>query len=161
MLYSNMSLHIVSKNNIISNDLTNFVSTIYMNFEHLTQFPNLKHTKKDIESTLKSENSQIYLIIVNNKIGAYLIGNILTLDDGRKVLFVAYLFTSKLFRRRGFATKLMELVENKAKLYNLDGVMLMCDTENQKVYDFYLSRGYMSDLILRNYSRFEVLTKVV
>ena len=99
--------------------------------------------------------------MINNKIGAYLIGDILTLDDGRRVLFVTYLFTSKLFRRRGYGTKLMELAENKAKMFKLDGVMLMCDIENKQVYDFYLTRGYMSDLILRNYSKFEVLTKVV
>ena len=155
-----MSLHIVSKNNINQNDLTNFINTIYMNFEHLKYFPSLKHTKEEIESTLKSKNSQIYLILINNKIGAYLIGDILTLDDGRKVLFVTYLFTSKLFRKRGYGTKLMEIAENKSKMFNLDGVMLMCDTENKQVYNFYLTRGYMSDLILRNYSKFEVLIKV-
>lgn len=156
-----MSLHILSKNNIINKDITNFVNVVYMNFEYLKKFPDLKHTKKDIELIFESKNPQIYLVMINNKIGAYLIGSIMILNDGRKVLFVSYLFTSKIFRNRGYGTKLMELAENKAKMFNLDGVMLTCDTSNNKIYDFYLSRGYMSDLILRNYSRFEVLTKIV
>ena len=37
--------------------------------------------------------------------------------------------------------------------------MLTCDSENEPVQNFYLMRGFMPDLILRRYNKFDVLYK--
>jgi ribosomal protein S18 acetylase RimI-like enzyme len=132
-----------------------------MNFSHLSINPNLKHNHVDIERTIRSKDSQIYLYLVNKKIAAYLIGEITRLEDGRNVFYIAYLFTGKKFRKMGFASKLLETAKQNAKMYKLDGVMLTCDSHNSQVCDFYRTRGFMEDVILRTYSRFEVFTQIV
>lgn len=155
-----MSLHVVNNISLQNSDLTYLVHMIYINSEHLSKIPNLKHTKIEILKLLKSEKSQVYFYILNKKIVAYLIGEIITLlNDNRKVFYISYLFTSKHFRNMGFASKLINVSENKVKIDNLNGIMLTCDTENNNVYDFYTKKGFMPDLILKNYSRYEILFK--
>lgn len=136
-----------------------FVNTVYNNFIHLQGVQNLSHTKDDIRKVLNSENPQLYVILINGKIASYLLGEIVNLNDGRIVLYVTYIFTAKKFRALGHATKLLKVADEIAKKNNLDGVMLTCDSENDYVYNFYLKRGFMPDMLLRQYSKYEVMFK--
>jgi ribosomal protein S18 acetylase RimI-like enzyme len=95
----------------------------------------------------------------NGAIAAYLIGEIIKLNDGRIVLYINYLYTSKYFRNRGLASKLIDVAEQIVKAEKLDGLMLTCDTENNIIYNFYLKKGFMTDLILRRYEKYDVLYK--
>ena len=81
------------------------------------------------------------------------------LADGRRVFYISYVFTSKPFRNKGFASKMINYVEALAKEFHFDGILLTCDTENEEVYNFYLSRGFMPDLVLRQYKKHDVLYK--
>jgi ribosomal protein S18 acetylase RimI-like enzyme len=154
-----MSLHIINNDKLKSTNLALFTTVIYKNFIHLTQYKNLQHTKQEIYRILTSDTAKVILIMVNKTIAAYLIGEIMSLHDGRSVFYVNYIYTSKLFRNRGFGSSLMKVVENTVKNDGLDGIMLTCDTENKTVYIFYLKKGFMPDLILRRYEKHEVLYK--
>jgi len=154
-----MSLHIVK--NVRQENSGKLINTIYDNFIDLSNYPDLKHTKNELSRLILSKNSKICFIMVNKKIAAYLIGEIIDLVDGRRVFYVNYLYTGNMFRKQGFASKLMKYVEAVVNEYQLNGVLLTCDTENQNVHNFYLSRGYMPDLMLRRYQKFDVLYKEI
>lgn len=149
----------VSKTKLKNSDLNNLINTIYINFYDLSKYPELKHSKKDITDLLLSDNIQVYFYIVKKKIAGYMIGDIMDLNDGRKVFYITYIFTAKQFRRNGIASKLLDYIQDKVNVYNLDGIMLTCNSENTKVYDFYLNKGFMPDLLLRRYTKYEILFK--
>ncbi len=153
-----MQLYIINNQQLANFNLSYMTDTIYDNFKDLAIDTNLKHTKEEIYRVLKTNQSQVYLILdENNIITAYLIGEIITINDGRKILYITYLFTAPRFRKLGLASKLIDTAQNIVANNNLDGIMLTCDTHNESVYNFYLKKGFMPDLVLRNYSRHEVL----
>lgn len=154
-----MSIVIISVNKLQNSKLTNFVNSIYNNFNHLIQNNKLKHTKDEIYRILKSTTAQVFLFLINNKIAGYLIGEIITLNDGRIIFYISYIFTAKQFRNVGIASKLIEIAEKITNDNNLDALILTCDTFDKKTYNWYLKKNFMPDLILRTNTRYEVLSK--
>jgi GNAT superfamily N-acetyltransferase len=152
-----MSLHIIR--NITPEKSKKLVDMVYRNFLDLTDYPELKHNKKELTRLVTSNKSKTIFIIVKNKIAAYVIGEVLELIDGRQVFYINYLFTAKQFRKKGFASKLMDYIDEIVVKLNYDGIMLTCDTENYEVYNFYLSRRFFPDLILRQYKKHDVMYK--
>lgn len=150
---------IISHDTLKNNNLKLFTDVIYKNFIHLSNNTELKHTKQEIYKVLKSNNAQVYLIMKNKSIVSYLVGEITKLNDGRNVLYITYLFTSDKFRNYGLASKLLKLSDEICSKNNLDGIMLVCDTENDYIYNFYLMKNFMPDMILRRYSKYDVLFK--
>jgi len=154
-----MSVNIISSDQLSHHNLDHFTNTIYDNFADLAQDESLNHTKTEIFRVLKSPMSQVYLILENKKIIAYLVGEIMDLNDGRRVLYITYLYTAPRFRKQGLASKLLDTANHIANKNYLDAVMLTCDSNDKYVYNFYQKKGYMPDLTLRRYSRYEVLSK--
>jgi GNAT superfamily N-acetyltransferase len=150
-------LHVVR--NITHIKARKLVNAIYLNFLDLSDYPELKHNRHELMRLVTSEKSKVILIMVDGKIAAYLIGEIMDLDDGRRVFYISYLFTSKIFRGKGFASRLMRYADELVKNFEFDGIMLTCDTEDEEVHNFYLARGFFPDLILRNYKKHDVLYK--
>lgn len=138
-----------------------FVDMIYKNFIELCNYEELKHNKKELKRLVTCQTAKILLIMVNKKIAAYLVGKVMELNDGRRVFYISYIYTSKHFRRQGFCSKLLNFVEDMSKKFGFDGIMLTCDTENEQIYNFYLMRGFMPDLILRKYDKHDVMYKKI
>jgi ribosomal protein S18 acetylase RimI-like enzyme len=156
-----MIIKVVSINKIKTSKLNYFTNVIFNNFLHLQNVSNLSHSKKNIFEVLTSKEPQIYLVLNDDKkIIAYLVGEIVELVDGRKVLYITYLFTSKKHRKNGCASKLLYVAEDIIRKQNLNGLMLTCDSENPYVYDFYLKKGFMPDILLRTYKKYEVMYKM-
>lgn len=140
------------------------VDTIYLNFEYLKDIPNLKHTKQEIRRELTNPNG-ITLVLYhkeknncNDKIIGYITGEIMRLNDGRLVFYIAYFFIGKNYRKHGLGSTLINRIIKKANDMNLDAVVLTCDTYDNKVLDFYLYKGFMYDPYLRRYDRHDVLS---
>ena len=83
----------------------------------------------------------------------------MNLNDGRNVFYVTYIYTSEQFRNKGIASKLLEKVDEIVGKNNLDGVLLTTDIEDNITYEFYLKKGFMPDIVLRTYDKFDVLFK--
>jgi ribosomal protein S18 acetylase RimI-like enzyme len=135
---------------------------IYKNFIDLVEDPKLLHTYDEINKLLHRDKVQFYVYMYQNKIIGYLIGDILPLQNGynkRNVFFINYIFVAKQFRSSGLGNFLLNFAINNATKYNLDGIMLICDTLNKKVYNWYIKRGFMLDIELRRYSRHDVFFK--
>ena len=154
-----MSLHIIK--NVKLEESQNLVNMIYYNFENLAEYEELMHNKAEIRRLVTDPHSKIIFILVNNRIAAYLVGEIKDLNDGRRVFYISYIYTAEKFRKQGFASQLLKYVETITKKFKYDGIMLTNDVEDEDVHNFYLMRGFMPDLILRRYNKFDVLFKPI
>jgi len=141
-------------------NLKNLTKTIYENFIELENYPILSHTKKTILETLNKPDC-IFIINYDEKkkrIIGYLLGYIEYINnDNRKVFFVSYLYVSSKYRTHGIGSKLMNIAHELTQSMKCDGTMLICDTEDEPVYNFYLRKQYMPDMNLRRYEKHEVM----
>jgi len=143
-------------------DSANLVDVIFTNFEYLSNNTELKHNKTELYRLVTSPSAKIYFILDDTKrVMAYLVGEIMTLNDGRLVFYVSYLYTASMYRNKGVASMLMAYVDVYAKKMLYDGVMLTTDTSNVSLMHFYESRGFVRDVLLRRYARYDVMYKVV
>ena len=144
------------------NNLNSFVDIVYNHFIDLSNDEKLKHTKDDIKKLIESENFRGYIVRYNGKyIIGYILGEITHLNDGRDVYFISYLYTVKNFRNHGIASKLIDWAKNNMKKEFVYTMMLICDTGNKKLVDFYMKKGYMLDMILRRYEKHDVFSSVI
>lgn len=152
-----MQVYIIQ--NVKPEKANKLVNMIYYNFIELTKYPELKHNKKELLRLITSKDMKLILILINKKIVSYLIGENMELNDGRRVFYISYIFTCKKFRGQGLATKLMNYIEKYAKKFNFDGIMLTSDQDDEYIDNFYKLRGYMPDMILRQYKKHDVMYK--
>ncbi len=137
------------------------VKIIYNNFLYLEPEPKLNHNPQAIEEILNDKNVVLFLFMHNGKIGAYLLAQIMNLQDGRKVLYISYIFVSKTFRTQGIGSKLIKNAEQYAYEKRCDGVMLIYDTRRKELRRFYDKHGFMLDFQLRRYENNDVFYKVI
>jgi ribosomal protein S18 acetylase RimI-like enzyme len=154
-----MLIVILGKNELKKFDLKLFSSVVFSNFSELDN-ETLDHSENSIYNLLKSDSVKLYLIVSNDhKILAYILGKIMKLNDGRDVFYITYLYTSSEHRNKGYASILINLV-NKTKIdEKLNGIMLTCNSTDDKIYNFYINKGFMPDIILRTYAKHEVMFK--
>jgi len=151
-----MEIALITNALLKSSNTDLLVDTIYDNFKNLGDIEKLNHNKKEIERILKSNNSFVLFIMKNKKIIAYLIAEKILLADGREVLYIYYLFTSQKFRNMGLASTLLDTSKQFSNKNNCTGIMLTCDTDNTKVHNFYLKKGFMPDMLMRTYNKYDV-----
>ena len=132
---------------------------IFKNFSSLEKYKELTHNLKHIKQLLDLPYSKIIAIIENNKIISYMIISHSQLRN-RNVTYLYYIFTSIQFRNKGIGTELLNYLEEYTKRYKLDGIMLICDS-SKKIYNWYMTKGYMIDIIYKTNSRFECLYKPI
>jgi ribosomal protein S18 acetylase RimI-like enzyme len=136
-----------------------FVNIIFLNFPELIQIEKLKHTKEQIKKLLTSNKMNGFLVY--NKKGvliAYIIGELINLNDRRTTFYISYLYVANKYRKKGIAKKLMSLIVSKCRKIGIRNITLTVDTDNKSIYDFYLKWGFMPDQILRTYDKYDVLT---
>lgn len=152
-------MNIVLINKLSNDEIERFANIIYKNFIELASIPELKHNVQEISNIFKEKTFYGLMLMKDNKIIGYIIGKNIDLDDGRNIYYVDYIYINKANRDYGYGTKLMDMVEQKALKERLKGVMLICDTDNKLVYNFYTRRGYLPDSVLRRYGQHEVMFK--
>jgi len=151
----------LTNNELTGKNLEYFTNVIYNNFIDIAETTHLNHTKHDIFQTLNSSSVNVCCLTINKKIVAYLVSTTMVLSDGRYALYIYYLFTSKKHRNNGYASKLLEKSEDIAKHNNISYIVLTCDISNKKLFEFYKSRNYQIDSLLKNNTKHEVLSKLV
>ena len=139
-------------------NINNLVETIHNNFLELSKYPVLKHNKYEIHRLLTSPNLIMFTIYNDGNMIAYLIGEIIVLNDGRKVLYISYLYVSSKYRGMSLGSNLLKMAIDKASALNMNSVVLIVDTEDQRALDFYMKKGFMYDQYLRRYDRYDVLS---
>lgn len=137
------------------------VNNIYKNFLDLSQDSRLNHNKLEIKKTLNSEGVVLFLLLQNNKIIGYLLGEIMDLKDSRHVLFISYIYVVKYMRNNRLGCKLMSLAISYGMDNRLDGIMLIYNTSDRKLARFYDKYGFMLDFHLRRYESHDVFFKIL
>jgi len=158
---SNITFRIIKGNRLklINKEiLQNFASIVYNNFISLSDYPNLKHTHEEIQKILTSSNLIMICAYSNNKMIGYIIGESMRLDDNRYVLFISYLYVGLKYRRQKLGTKLLHMITNEAIQNKINYIMLIADTEDSKIVNFYMMEGFMYDAYLRRYDKYDVFT---
>ena len=105
----------------------------------------------------------MFLLVLNesNQIIGFLVGQKIKLDNRRKVLFIKYIYVAELHRHIGIGTQLMDMIESIGYTRKLSGMMLIFDTSNKTLFQFYENRGYMLDFNLRRYEKHDVFYKTI
>jgi GNAT superfamily N-acetyltransferase len=137
------------------------VNIIYNNFLYLEPEPKLNHNTKAILDILNNKDVVLFLFMKDSKIGAYLLGQIMILEDGRKVLYISYIFVSKSLRTKGVGSLLLKKAEQYAYTSYCDGIMLIYDTRRKELRRFYDKHSFMLDFQLRRYQNNDVFYKVL
>jgi ribosomal protein S18 acetylase RimI-like enzyme len=135
-----------------------FVNTIYNNFIHLSNNHQLEHNRNELKRLLSSNNMLSYVAYHDTNIIAYIIGETKQLNDGRVVFYISYLYVGNKYRGMKLGSKLMSLIIQKCNLMGTTFVMLTCDTQDSKVYEFYKKMKFITDPILQNFTQHEILT---
>lgn len=141
-----------------SKNLPNLTNTIYKNFLGLSSYPVLKHTKQEITRLLTSPNMIMYMAINNKQVIGYLTSEIIRLDDGRMSQFISYLYVQSAYRSKSLGSALLNCLLSESNKLNLNTIMLVTDTADKPVLNFYMAKGFMYDLHLRRYDRYDVLS---
>jgi ribosomal protein S18 acetylase RimI-like enzyme len=151
----------ISSQDIINRKTCNLDNMIFNTFINLSNIPELKHNIMEIKKILNNPRVQFYIYMIDNMIAGYILGETIVLNDGRHVLYITYLFTAPKYRNHGIASSLLTYAEQYVINKNLNGIMLTTDTQNLKLFNWYLEKGFMADTTLRNYGRYEVLYKII
>ena len=144
--------------NLSENKKQIFTNLIYYNFIKIADNDKLKHNKNEIYNLLSNPAHFFIVYMINNKILGYIVGEIMNLNQ-EPILFITYIFTSPYHREGGIGHILMNYIENYASNNNCRKIMLTCDTDDKKIYDWYLKMGYMPDMHFRTYDRYDSLSK--
>jgi len=153
--------HIISSKDLNESRSNKISNMVFSNFSFLDKYPHLNHNIKEINKIINSTTSHTLLYTLDGSIVAYVMCDIMNLKDGRKVLYIDYIFVVPQFRHAGIGKKMLTYTFNTAKQNNLSGVMLTSDSQDQYVYNWYLDYGFMPDVLLRTYNRHEILYKAL
>jgi ribosomal protein S18 acetylase RimI-like enzyme len=148
----------VNNKNISKYQTQILAHTIYNNFPDLIQEPSLKHNIDEITRLLLSKNMMGYLIYKDNKVISYLFGEFMRLRDSRIVFYINYLYVAVCVRNHGLGSRLINNLNRDVLNMNAKYILLSCDTENDRIFDFYQKKGFMPDLMLRKYSKYDILS---
>jgi len=146
----------VNRHKIHSN-ISIYTKIIYENFIELTQFSNVKHTPQDIYALLESENMVGYVIIYAKKIIGYLFGEYTSLNDGRNVYYLSYIYIAPKYRKAQLGTKLLIKLINMCNHRGTKFIILTCDSQDKKVMNFYKKFGFINDPVLKRSDRYMVM----
>ena len=117
--------------------------------------------KTEIQKTLDSDGVVLFLILHENKIIAYLLGEVMNLQDSRHVLFISYIYVVNNMRNKKLGCKLMSLAISYGIKQRCDGIMLIYNTSDRKLERFYDKYGFMLDFHLRRYELHDVYFKIL
>jgi ribosomal protein S18 acetylase RimI-like enzyme len=134
-----------------------YIDIVFNNFIELAKLQYVKHTRQDIYNLLSSEKMFGYIVKYNDKIIAYMFGEISQLSDGRNSYYLTYIYVAQKYRHLKIGSLLLSKIIEHCKHHGIPFIVLTCDTEDEKVMRFYKKFGFILDPILRNNKRHDVL----
>jgi GNAT superfamily N-acetyltransferase len=139
-------------------NIDRFAKIIYINFIDLQNQPDISFSIEDITTTLSSNNFLGWLLLHDSgSIIGYMIGELKTLDDGRRVYFLSYFYVIKKYRGHGIGFKMMMNMIQYLKTINIQFVMLISSIYTD-AFRLYSKLGFVPDPVLKiNNSSYAVL----
>jgi len=166
MLYrsNEVSSHIIfyklTGRELLEIDVRKFVTVCYKNFDSLDEVTGADHSQQSIYHRLKSPNSILILAVNGKSIVGYLIAQPIE-HNLRKLMHIYYLYTSSLFRGKGIATYMLNIIQRHSHNMGINTLSLTYDTYDKKLTRFYLNNNFSYDEELRSLQRYDMLVKYV
>ena len=144
----------------IKGNLVQISDMIYDHFIDLSQYPELKHSVREIFMLIQKDDFKGFFVYnQQNRLVGYLVGEIIITDDGRRTFYISYLYTTPAYRNKGIATSLINIVINNCiNRYGINFVTLTCDSRHSKTYQFYHKLAFKEDHNIKTIEPFVVLT---
>lgn len=158
LLFELIKMKIVSSKFFKSINNSGFIKTVYENFINLTEDESLNHTEKEIHRLLNSNDFVGIMLLDEQKLIGYTLGEFIKLNDGRHCYYISYIFVSKYYRNNGLASKMLNKILELSIRNGCTNIILTMDTSDTQLLDFYMNRGFALDIILRKYSKHDVLS---
>src|SRR4029078_1117072 len=96
----------INKSSLDESFINKFSEIIYNNFIELINEP-VNHNKNGIEKLLLNDKMYGILVIMENKIIGYIIGEFMSLDIDRDVFYIDYIYINNKYQKNGIGSKLM------------------------------------------------------
>lgn len=148
-------------NNLANRDMSKLIDVVYGNFESLDEFPELNHTRLEIDRLLSSPKSIIIIGTINKVIVSYLLAEITATEDLRQLMHIYYIYTAPAYRGKGIASYMLNLIEKYAQEYNITILSLTFDTFDKKLENFYLNNDFVYDPNMRSYQQHDMMVKYI
>jgi len=145
---------------LIKNDVRKLRDVIYKNFEEIADIEELKHTSSEIYRLLVSNMSVSLFAVSNKQIIAYIIAELNEINN-KRILHINYLYVVPSYRKKGCATKLLNIIYKYGKEYRADMLSLTFDTFNKQLERFYLDNYFNYDSQYRSNQRYDILIKKI
>jgi RimJ/RimL family protein N-acetyltransferase len=142
-------------------NIEKFVSSVYRNFDDLSNVSELNHNEREIARLLTSSKSVIILGTIDGVIECYLIAEITIIENLKQLMHIYYLFTAPVYRGRGLSTRLLNLIQKYAKELNISTLSLTFDTYNKELERFYANNHFVYDENLRSLQRYDMMVKYI
>jgi ribosomal protein S18 acetylase RimI-like enzyme len=122
-------------------DKTMFIEKVFHNFMDLQNQKEVVHSKEYIEELLVSDFLFGYFVVENNKLIAYLLGEVLH-DSGITSYFLNYIFVGTNYRKQKIASQLIEKVKEYIRKENIQEILLVYDSTKQELNNFYNKHNF-------------------
>ena len=132
-------------------NIASFSQIVSNNFLYLKEVIGLNHNIEEINRLLNSDSFMGYFIykdsIETKNLVGYLIGEYISLNDGRYVYFINYFYMSSKHRSKGLGTQLMNYcIKQCTEKKGIKFIMLYCNSENNTIVNYYKKFGFIKDI---------------
>jgi len=148
-------------NDLEKRDMRKLIEVIYRNFEQIAYIPELNHTYREVARLITSPKSIIIIATIKGVIASYLIAELTTVDDLKQLMHIYYLYTTPMYRGKGIATSMLNLIQKYAQELKLNALSLTFDTYDNDLEKFYLKNYFMYDSNLRSHQRYDMMVKYI
>ena len=145
---------------LAQHNIFKLVDAVFKNFNNPKYNDKLNHNPKEIARLLTSSRTIILFAILNGKIIAYLIAEIITQNE-QKMMHIYYLYTARIHRGKGLASYLLNIIENRTNDLKINTLSLTFDTHNKSLKHFYLNQYFEFDPRFRSNQRYDMLFKSI
>lgn len=126
-----------------------FSMLVFGHFKYLDKIPELGHSVENIKNILKSFGKVLFFLFANNFLIGYVIAENKSIQDGRFVCYIDYIYVSEQFRSKNYGQKMLNSVINYCKKNSIKFLMLTFDTKDVRLNKFYKKNNFTRDNFIK------------
>ena len=133
---------------------------VFRDFQYLSKEEGLEHNIIEL-LRLFTDDKFIGLFAFNqknNKLIAYLAGEVKHLNDGRVVYYISYMFVDAKYRDKKIGSRLLQMMIRRCQELGYSFLVLTCDTTDPKLTTFYKKHGFNYDPVLQSGTKHDVFS---
>lgn len=136
------------------------IEMVYKHFEYLSKYQELKHNKSDIYKLFREPDFRGYFIYnEHGLLVSYLLGEEMISNDGRRIFYIAYVYTSPFYRKKGLASILIKkCIDRSVNIRGIKFIVLTVNSLHNNTVKLYEKLGFNFDPIIDTVNPFVVMS---